>query len=155
MSLWDAYPIVGSYTGRIGYTYGYRLLTGLPLEYNGRDYSAITDYDIMCKIMNAIPGDVIEYTRIMNECSPYAELIRRRCIETLTTAATTSGCFTGGVDKEFYRDYEIDCMNRLIEHVPYIGPTDVKNMGTWPKLKPIMTKDEYYHLITWRSKKPL
>jgi hypothetical protein len=144
VSLWDMYSVIGSMTGRTGYTYGYKLFTDLPLEYNGRDYAGITNYDPMCKILNAIPSDVIEYKRIINECSPYVETMRRRV---LNVSASNSGCFTGGADRTFYRDYEVDHLNRLINRPAYLGPKDVKNMSEWPKLEPILTKKEYYDTI--------
>ena len=147
VSLWDLYAVLGSVSGNIGYTFDYKLYDNLPIEYNKKDYANICDYDVICKILNAIPNDVIEYKRIMNECSPYIELVRRRVVETNNTTEQVSGVFFGGIDEGFYRDYEVDQFYRPVIHKPYIGPTDVKNMGKWGEYKPIMTKKEYYELI--------
>jgi hypothetical protein len=146
VSLWDLYTIIGSHTGNFGYTYDYVLYDDLPLEYNGRDYAYISTYDPFVRIINAIPGDVIEYKRIINECSPYVELMRRRVVDNgLSTAVV--GFFQGIADKNFYRDYEIDAFYKPIDHVPYKGPTNVRNMGEWPKHPPIMSKEEYYTIV--------
>lgn len=147
VSLWDLYTIIGSHTGNLGYTFDYKLIDDLPeLEYNQRDYAYISTYDPFVRIINAIPGDVIEYKRIINECSPYIELMRRRVVDNgLSTAVV--GYFQGIADKAFYRDYEIDAFYKPVNHPEYLGPTNVRNMGEWPKNPPIMTKEEYYTII--------
>lgn len=145
-SLWDLYTIIGSHTGNFGYTSDYKLIDNLPVEYNGRDYAYISTYDPFVKVINAIPGDVIEYKRIINECSPYIEVMRRRVVDN-GLSTTVVGYFQGIADKDFYRDYEIDAFYKPINRPAYIGPTNVKNMGEWPKNPPIMEKEEYYTIL--------
>lgn len=81
MSLAAAYPLIGSKNGLFGMTYDYKIIPYEPL-YNGREYPVIYDYDIIVKILNALPGELICCKRVLSEGSPYGEFYVRRIVPT-------------------------------------------------------------------------
>lgn len=88
VSLCEVYPIIGSSEQLYGLSYDYKILPPNSLEsnltYNGRAYTTIYDYDPMVKILNALPGDIIQYKRVLNEGSPYGEYYRREVTSTVS-----------------------------------------------------------------------
>lgn len=82
VSLCEIYPMIGSSEGLYGLSYDYELVKNPGMPYNGRTYSVIYDMDLMVKILNAIPGDVIQYKRVLTEGSPYGEFCRREVVST-------------------------------------------------------------------------
>lgn len=88
VSLCELYPMIGSSTELYGMSYNYRLIKNengeLEMPYNGRVYSIIYDKDPMVKLLNGLPSDVIEYSRVMFEGSPYGEKYRREIVSTMS-----------------------------------------------------------------------
>lgn len=79
----DVYPMIGSRNILFSMTYDYTLLD--PSEITGtRQYSIVLDSDPVIKILNALPGDTIQYKRILCEGSPYGEYYRRTVLSTVT-----------------------------------------------------------------------
>lgn len=77
------YPLIGSKNTLFSMTYDYTLLTDEDL--NGtRKYSIILDNDPVIKILNALPGETIQYKRVLCEGSPYGEYYRRTVVSTVT-----------------------------------------------------------------------
>lgn len=83
VSLCEMYPMIGSKNGLFGMSYDYKIIK-CDEPCNGRKYSIIYDYDVMSKILNALPGDIIECKRILFEGTPYCEYYRREVINTAT-----------------------------------------------------------------------
>lgn len=82
VSLCELYPMIGSSEGLYGLSYDYTLIKDSAMPYNGRSYSIIYDRDPIVKILNALPGDVIQYKRVLSEGSPYGEYYRREVVST-------------------------------------------------------------------------
>lgn len=82
VSLCEVYPMIGSEEGLYGMSYDYEIVKDAVMPYNGRTYSIVYDKDPMVKILNALPGDIIQYKRILSEASPYGEYYRREVIST-------------------------------------------------------------------------
>lgn len=81
VSLCEMYPMIGSKNGLFGLTFDYKLIKYKP-PCNGRKYSIVYDYDVMTKVLNALPGDIIECKRVLFEGTPYGEYYRREVINT-------------------------------------------------------------------------
>lgn len=81
VSLAEMYPMIGSKEGIFGLTYDYKIVP-YEVAYNGRAYPIIFDYDVIVKILNAIPGDIICCKRVLNEGSPYGEYYIRKVTST-------------------------------------------------------------------------
>lgn len=70
--LTEMYPLIGSANGIGGFTYDYDRTPYKPL-YNKREYPIVFDSDPIVKILNAMPGELIQCKRIIFEASPYVE----------------------------------------------------------------------------------
>lgn len=86
VSLCDLYPMLGSKNGLFGMSYDYKIIgSSKDIEScNGRVYPVVFDYDPMARALNALPGDIIEYKRILFEAHPYAEINRREVTSTMS-----------------------------------------------------------------------
>ena len=79
----EVYAMIGSKNTIYSMTWDYRILTDAELE-GTREYSQLFDSDPIVKILNAVPGDTIQYKRVLCEGSPYGEYYRRKIINTMT-----------------------------------------------------------------------
>lgn len=84
VALPSLYPMLGSPNGLFGMTYDYRLLNK-PTEdiFNGRSYSVVPDDDVMVIVLNGLPGEIMQYKRVLFEGSPYGEYYRRQIESTV------------------------------------------------------------------------
>lgn len=79
----EVYCMIGSSRMIFGMTWDYRVLDNEEIK-GTREYSILFDSDPIIKVLNAIPGDIIEYKRVLCEGSPYTEYYRRKVINTTT-----------------------------------------------------------------------
>lgn len=79
----DIYPMIGSANILYSMTYDYKVLSSEELA-GTRLYSQLLDHDPMVKVLNAIPGDTIQYKRVLNEGTAYGEYYRRTIVSTVT-----------------------------------------------------------------------
>lgn len=73
ISLCDIYPLIGSSTSLYGLAYDYKIANVDKKAYNNRNYPSLSDSDPVVKVLNAIPGDIIQYKRILFDASPFNE----------------------------------------------------------------------------------
>lgn len=78
----EIYPMVGSKNQLYSMTYDYKILPKDEIP-NNRQYSILFDNDPLIKVLNALPGDIIQYKRILCEGCPYAEYYRREVVSTV------------------------------------------------------------------------
>lgn len=78
----EIYPMIGSKNQMFSMTYDYKILKPEEIPEN-RQYSVLFDNDPVVKILNALPGDVIQYKRVLYEGCPYAEYYRREIVSTV------------------------------------------------------------------------
>lgn len=78
-TLTDMYPQIGSKNDIYGMVYNYKI-NNTRSRYMDKDFPSIDDGDVMIKILNAVPGDLIDAERLMNEVSVYRESTTRMVI---------------------------------------------------------------------------
>lgn len=78
----EIYPLVGSKNQLYSMTYDYKIVPESEIPDN-RQYSILFDNDPVIKVLNALPGDIIQYKRILCEGCPYAEYYRREVVSTV------------------------------------------------------------------------
>lgn len=90
VSLCELYPLLGSTEMMFGLAFDYKIVNVDPITYNKRSYSIIYDSDVVVKMLNALPGEIIEYRRIIFEGSPYGEYYRREVVSTMNDVNSIS-----------------------------------------------------------------
>lgn len=105
VSLCELYPLIGSSNELYGLTYDYKIVENVE-TYNGRVYSIMYDKDPVVKMLNALPGDIVEYKRVMFEGSPYTENYRREVVSTMNdvNVISPSGLCNGVSDEKINND---------------------------------------------------
>lgn len=92
------YPMLGGRNSIFSMTYDYILIDPSDVD-NPKKYSLILDSDVAVKILNAIPGDIIQCKRVLFEVSPYGEFYRRIVTSTVTDVSemAKSGICQGAI----------------------------------------------------------
>jgi hypothetical protein len=98
-TLTEMYPNIGSNTARFGMVYDY-VINNSRDKHLLKDFSILNDGDVLVKILNAVPGDVIDAIRVMNEVSAYQEPTSRVVVSNETDIGymRMSGLCDGRVD---------------------------------------------------------
>ncbi len=86
ISLCEMYPMIGSRTGMFGMTWDYKNVVNKDgnkiVPDNGREYSTIYSFDLIVKVLNALPHDIIQCKSVRNEGTAYGQYDRREVIDT-------------------------------------------------------------------------
>lgn len=128
------YPMVGSKNTLFSSTWDYKRLELEEIQ-GTREYSLMLDSDPLVKILNALPGDTIQYKRVLFEGSPYTEYYRRTVQSTVTDVniIAPSGVCYGKIQGKVVETREDDDKPTKTTGGMKMGGKNIKNIKTASK----------------------